>query len=93
MSLVRHGLGVAVIDEFSVAGVYMPGLTRIPLEEKTAIRIYAIKKRGRSLSAYAEFTKRKLRDELRHAISARPLGRPAAAGVNMKLAAGTNPSS
>ena len=50
MSLVRHGLGVAVIDEFSAAGVYMPGLTRIPLEEKTGIRIYAIKNRGRSFS-------------------------------------------
>ena len=40
VSLVRHGLGVAVIDEFSVAGVYMPGLTRIPLEEATEIRIF-----------------------------------------------------
>ena len=28
ISLVRHGLGVAVIDEVSVAEIYMPGIVR-----------------------------------------------------------------
>ena len=72
VSLVRHGLGVAVIDEFSVAGLYMPGLARIPLEDPPEIRIYAIAKRGRPLSAYAEVAKARLRDELRMAIRNRP---------------------
>jgi DNA-binding transcriptional LysR family regulator len=72
VSLVRHGLGVAVIDEFSVAGVYMPGLTRIPLEEATELRIFAITKKNRSLSAYADFAMARLRDELRAAIRNRP---------------------
>jgi DNA-binding transcriptional LysR family regulator len=72
VSLVRHGLGVAVIDEFSVAGVYMPGLTRVPLAERAAIRIFSIKKRGRTLSVYADFAERRLREELRHAIRSRP---------------------
>lgn len=72
VSLVRHGLGVALIDEFSVAGVYMPGLTRIPLREATGIRIFSVTKRGRTLSAYAEFAERRLRDELRQAVRARP---------------------
>lgn len=68
VSLVRHGLGVAVIDEFSVAGVYMPGLTRLPLEERTEIRIYAIKKKNRSLSVYADYALARLSHELRAAI-------------------------
>ena len=72
MSLVRHGLGVAVIDEFSVAGVYMPGLTRIPLEEATEIRIFGLSKKSRSRSAYAEFAMARLRDELRAAVRNRP---------------------
>ncbi len=72
VSLVRHGLGVAVIDEFSVAGVYMPGLTRIPLEETTEIRIFGITKKNRSLSAYADFAMARLRDELRSAVRHRP---------------------
>ena len=37
VSLVRHGLGVAIIDEFSVAGVYMPGLVRVPLADPVEI--------------------------------------------------------
>ncbi len=72
VSLVRHGLGVAVIDEFSVAGVYMPGLTRIPLEETTGLRIHAVQKRGAALSAYADFARTRLRDELRKAVRKRP---------------------
>ncbi len=72
VSLVRHGLGVAVIDEFSVAAVYMPGLTRIRLEETTEISIQAIQKKGRTLSAYADFARTRLRDELRKAVRSRP---------------------
>lgn len=72
VSIVRHGLGVAVIDEFSVAGGYMRGLTRVPLAEPTEIRIYGVTKRNRSLSAYAAFTMARLREELRRAVRNRP---------------------
>jgi DNA-binding transcriptional LysR family regulator len=72
VSLVRHGLGVAVIDEFSVAGVYMPGLTRVPLEEPSEIRIFGVTKKNRSLSAYADFALARLREELRSAVRNRP---------------------
>jgi DNA-binding transcriptional LysR family regulator len=75
VSLVRHGLGVALIDEFSVAGVYMPGLIRIPLEEPTEIRIFSARKKGRSLSGYAAFAEARLRDELRKAVRSRPWDR------------------
>lgn len=54
VSLVRHGLGVALIDEFSVAEVYMPGLVQRPLAEPSVIVPYALMKRGRVLSSFAE---------------------------------------
>lgn len=61
-----------MIGEFSVAGVYMPGLTRVPLEERTEIRVLTVTKRSRSLSTYAEFAQARLRDELRSALRNRP---------------------
>ncbi|MZQ90545.1 LysR family transcriptional regulator [Frigidibacter albus] len=69
VSLVRHGLGVAVIDEFSVAEVYMPGLIRRPLREKASITAWSVQKRGRHLSSFAEFTIAKFRQELTAATS------------------------
>lgn len=69
VSLVRHGLGVAVIDEFSVAEVYLPGLVRRPLSEPATITAYVLKKHGRQLSSFAEFTIERFRRELVHATS------------------------
>ncbi|MDO8882800.1 MAG: LysR family transcriptional regulator [Pseudotabrizicola sp.] len=69
VSLVRHGLGVAAIDEFSVAEVYMPGLVRRPLTEKAEITAYVVQKRGRQLSSFAEFTIERFRHELTEAAS------------------------
>ncbi|MDZ4137001.1 MAG: LysR family transcriptional regulator, partial [Paracoccaceae bacterium] len=67
VSLVRHGLGVAVIDEYSVAEVYMPGLVRRPLTEAATITAYVVTKRGRQLSGFAEFTIDRFRRELEQA--------------------------
>lgn len=67
VSLVRHGLGVAVIDAFSVAEVYMPGLERRPLAEKATLRAFVAVKKGRVLSAFAEYAIAQFRTELRHA--------------------------
>lgn len=64
VSLVRHGLGVAVIDEFSVAEVYMPGLIRRPLKEEASITAFVVQKRGRQLSSFAEYTIDRFRHEL-----------------------------
>jgi DNA-binding transcriptional LysR family regulator len=69
VSLVRHGLGVAVIDEFSVAEVYMPGLIRRPLKEDASITAWVVQKRGRQLSSFAEFTIERFRHELTLATS------------------------
>jgi len=67
VSLVRHGLGVAVIDEFSVAEVYMPGLVRRPLREPATITAWSVQKRGRQLSSFADRTVSLFRRELARA--------------------------
>lgn len=64
VSLVRHGLGVALTDEFSVAEVYLPGIVRRPLVEEVTITIYAVTKKDRSLSSFAEYAIRQFRKEL-----------------------------
>ncbi len=64
VSFVRHGLGVAVIDEFSVAEVYLPGIVRRPLKETAYIDIYAVTKKGRTLSSFAEYAIQQFRKEL-----------------------------
>lgn len=76
VSLVRHGLGVAVIDEFSVAEVYLPGLVQRPLAEPAEITAYVVQKRGRQLSSFAEFTIERFRHEMKAAV-ARDLRVPA----------------
>lgn len=72
VSLVRHGLGVAVIDEFSVAEVYMPGLVRRPLKEEVQISSFVATKRGRVLSGFADYTKKQFKRELIKAIEDGP---------------------
>lgn len=72
VSLVRHGLGVAVIDEFSVAEVYMPGLERRPLQEEVKVRSFVAKKKGRVLSGFAENAIAQFRRELGKAVQDGP---------------------
>lgn len=72
VSLVRHGLGVAVIDEFSVAEVYMPGLVRRPLIEEVLVQSFVVRKKGRVLTGFAEFAIRHFRRELTRAVAQGP---------------------
>ena len=72
VSLVRHGLGVGVIDEFSVAEVYMPGLVRRPLTEDVRVRSFVVRKKGRVLSGFAEHTISHFRQELTKAVEDGP---------------------
>jgi DNA-binding transcriptional LysR family regulator len=64
VSLVRNGLGVALIDEFSVAEAGMPGIAVRPLTEEVPITAYIITKKGRQLSSFARFAMAALRREL-----------------------------
>ncbi|WP_299897041.1 LysR family transcriptional regulator [uncultured Ruegeria sp.] len=72
VSMVRHGLGVAVIDEFSVAEVYMPGLERRPLVEDVRVRSFVSRKKGRVLSGFAEYAIGQFRRELGKAVEDGP---------------------
>lgn len=72
VSLVRHGLGVAVIDAFSVAEVYMPGVVRRPLAEEAKVATYVVRKKGRVLSGFAEYTIQHFRRELAKAVEDGP---------------------
>lgn len=64
VSLVRHGLGVALIDAFSVAEVYMPGLVRRPLAEPSGVTVYVAHKKGRALSGFSDYAIQQFRKEL-----------------------------
>lgn len=72
VSLVRDGLGVALIDEFSVADIQIPGVVRRPLAEEAVVRTYAARKRGRVLSGFAEYAIQQFRRELLKATQGRP---------------------
>lgn len=76
VSLVRHGLGVAVIDEFSVAEVYLPGVTRRPLAESAGITAWVLTRKGRQLSSFAEYTIDRFRRELAQAVARDDWGSP-----------------
>lgn len=77
VSLVRHGLGVAVIDEFSVAEVYLPGVTRRPLTESAGITAWVLTRKGRHLSSFAEYAIDRFRRELAQAVARDDWGSPA----------------
>ena len=76
VSLVRHGLGVALIDEFSVAEIYMPGLVRVPLAEPSGITAWVARKKGRQPSGFAEFAVAQFHRELMRATRTRPWETP-----------------
>lgn len=69
VSLVRHRLGVAIIDEFSVAEVYMPGVVRRPLAESAGITAWVVTKKDRQLSSFAEYAIGRFRRELAVAVA------------------------
>ncbi|MCB2100274.1 MAG: LysR family transcriptional regulator [Rhodobacterales bacterium] len=76
LALVRHGLGVAIIDEFSVCGRAMPGVVRRPLAEQTSFRVYAVFSNDEPLSMFAEDLVGHLRTEMRAAVQNPPWGQP-----------------
>lgn len=51
-ALVTNGLGIAVIDEFTVAGDNWPGLRAIPIAEPTEFQTYVAFRKDATLSTY-----------------------------------------
>ena len=53
-ALVKTGLGIAIIDEFSVAHGGMAGIKVIPIKEETMFQTYVAVKADRAISHHAE---------------------------------------
>jgi DNA-binding transcriptional LysR family regulator len=75
LSLVSLNVGVAVIDEFSVATGELPGIVRLPIREPTGFRAYVAVSADAPESMFATETIRVLREELEAAIKSRAWGR------------------
>jgi DNA-binding transcriptional LysR family regulator len=63
-SLVAAGLGIAMIDQFTVADGAIRGIKTLEIEEATPFQTFIAKRRGTELSHYAEFFVRSLRSEM-----------------------------
>ncbi len=70
-SLVAAGLGIAIIDEFTVAHGAVPGLKAIEIDAPSIYHTYAAYRNDLSLSTYAEEFIEMLRDEMMQVSSLR----------------------
>lgn len=70
-SLVRAGLGIAIIDQFTVAHGSMQGIATIPIEEPTRFQTYVAMKNDKAPSLYAETFVKLLREEMNAVVSPR----------------------
>src|SRR6202000_605198 len=64
VSLVQAGLGIAVIDQFSVAHGGVPGVRLLEIQEPTGFETFVAVKRGAPLSPYASHFIKTLRAEM-----------------------------
>lgn len=78
-SLVRAGLGIAVIDQFTVAHGSMQGIVTIPIAEPTRFQTYVAMKNDKAPSLYAETFVGLLREEMNAVVG--PRLAPAPAGI------------
>jgi DNA-binding transcriptional LysR family regulator len=63
-ALVQAGLGIALIDQFTVAHGNMPGIKLLPIVEPTSFETYVASKAGMPLSLHAEYFIQCLRAEM-----------------------------
>ncbi len=64
-ALVKAGLGIAMIDQFTVAHGGMPGIRLLRITEPTEFQTYVAVKADRALSRYAETFIQLLREEMK----------------------------
>jgi DNA-binding transcriptional LysR family regulator len=70
-SLVKAGLGIAVIDQFTVAKGAVPGIKLLRIEEPTRFETYVASKAGVTLSRFAETFVKALRAEMKTAVGSK----------------------
>jgi DNA-binding transcriptional LysR family regulator len=63
-ALVSSGLGIAVVDEFSLAGGNWPGLAILDIEEQTNFETYVAFRKDAALSRYCEALIQALRKQM-----------------------------
>jgi DNA-binding transcriptional LysR family regulator len=63
-SLVAAGLGIAIIDEFTVAHGQVPGLKRLEIDAESTFHTYAAYRSEVALSAFADAFLQNLRREM-----------------------------
>jgi len=83
-SLVGAGLGIAVIDEFTVAYDRIPGIRAIEIEADTTFHTYAAHRNDRPMSVYAETFVGLLRAEMAMAAIASRAGMAALPSVHSR---------
>ena len=64
-ALVKAGLGIAIIDQFTVAHGGYPGIELLKITEPTRFDTYIAVKRGAPLSLHVEYFIEQLRAEMR----------------------------
>ena len=80
-SLVSHGLGIAIIDEFTLAADHWPRIHALDIIEPTAFQTYVVHRKDATLSPYAARFVTALRAHMESvAAPARPPRRVAAGG-------------
>lgn len=70
-ALVKAGLGIAIIDQFTIAHEGVPGVKVLRIEEPTIFQTYVAMKAGQPLSAFARNFIELLRSEM-HGVVRRP---------------------
>ena len=79
-ALVTNGLGIAVIDEFTVAGDNWPGIRAIAIEEPVEFQTYVAFRKDATLSSYCEYFIQCLRSHMEALRGPARASRPLRAG-------------
>lgn len=91
-ALVTNGLGVAVIDEFTLAGGNWPQIRILDIEEPTPFETFVALRKDATLSSYAEHFVASLRRHMEQVAAGQAFsqadGQAAAAGARKKITSG-----
>jgi DNA-binding transcriptional LysR family regulator len=75
-ALVSNGLGIAVIDEFTLAGGNWPDLRALDISETTSFQTYVAYRKDQALSAYGQAFVAALRGHMQHTSTRTPAAQP-----------------
>ena len=79
-ALVSHGLGIAVVDEFTLAADQWPGLRALDIEAPTAFQTYVVHRKDAQLTSYGARFVAAVRSQMEGTARPRPARRKITAG-------------